>query len=323
MINLSNVYNLYKKILRIRLIETEISKKYFDQKIRCPIHLSIGQEAVAVAVCSNLKKKDTVITTHRSHAHYLAKGGDLKKMIAELYGKVTGCTKGRGGSMHLVDYKYNINATVPIVGSSIPIGVGIAWANKMKKNKDIVVIFFGDGATEEGTFLESIDFASLHDLKILFVCENNKYSVYSNIRKRQSNLRSITEIANSVGIESTKNKDHNTINMFIAVKKAMNKILKKSKPHFMEIDTFRFLEHCGPNDDDHLNYRDKNEISNWHKKDQIKYLETYLFKKKYLNQSKKKKIIEKIKTEVDKAFIFAENSSYPKKSDLLNYIYEK
>lgn len=323
MITNSNIYKLYKKILRIRLIETVISKKYYEQKMRCPVHLSIGQESIAVAVCSNLKKRDTVITAHRSHAHYLAKGGDLKKMIAELYGRATGCAKGRGGSMHLVDYKFNINAAVPIVASSIPIGVGIAWANKLKKNNNIVVIFFGDGATEEGVFLESIDFASLHNLKILFICENNKYSVYSNINKRQSKLRSITKIANSVGIETSKNKDQNIINTYISINKAIKKISKKSKPYFMEIDTFRFLEHCGPNNDDHLNYRSKKEILNWQNKDQVKFLEKYLFKKKHLSHSKKKKIVNKIKSEIDKAFIFAENSSYPKKKNLYDYIYAK
>lgn len=323
MISLSNITNIYKKLLRVRLIELEISKKYSEQKMRCPVHLSIGQESIAVAVCLNLKKKDTVITAHRSHAHYLAKGGDLKKMIAELYGKITGCAEGRGGSMHLVDHEHNINAAVPIVGSSIPIGVGIAWANKLKKNKDIVVIFFGDGATEEGVFLESIDFASLHDLRILFICENNKYSVYSNIDKRQSKSRSIIKIANSVGVSSTKIENKNILNTFSYIAKAVSQISKKSQPHLIEIDTFRFLEHCGPNNDDNLDYRDKNEILNWNKKDQVKFLETFLFKKKHLNQSKKKKIIQKIKKEIEEAFIFAEKSNYPKKTDLYKFIYEK
>ncbi len=323
MISVSNILNIYKKVLRIRLIELEISKKYSEQKMRCPVHLSIGQESIAVAVCLNLKKKDKVITAHRSHAHYLAKGGDLKKMIAELYGKITGCAEGRGGSMHLVDHENNINAAVPIVGSSIPIGVGIAWANKLKKNKDIVAIFFGDGATEEGAFLESIDFASLHNLRILFICENNKYSVYSNINKRQSKLRSIIKIAKSVGISSTKIENQNVINTFSYISKIVSQISKKSQPYLIEIDTFRFLEHCGPNNDDNLDYRDKNEILNWNKKDQVKFLETFLFKKKYLNQFKKKKIIEKIKKEIEDAFIFAEKSNYPKKKDLYKFIYEK
>ena len=260
------LYNLYKKILRIRLIETEIAKKYSDQKMRCPVHLSIGQESIPVSICSNLKKTDIIVTAHRSHAHYLAKGGNLKKMISELYGKVTGSTKGRGGSMHLIDNNSNVNAAVPIVGSTLPIGVGMAWANKLKNNNNIVVIFFGDGATEEGVFLESIDFASLHDLKVLFVCENNNYSVYSHLRKRQSKLRSISKIANSVGIETTYHKNHDTIDIFKSVKKVISKIKKTSRPYLIEINTFRYLEHCGPNNDDNLNYRDSNEISKWLKK---------------------------------------------------------
>ena len=140
---------LFKELLRIRLVEQTIAKRYGEQKMRCPVHLSIGQEAVAVGICSNLRKQDKVFTAHRSHAHYLAKGGSLKKMIAELHGKFSGCAKGKGGSMHLIDLDYGILGAVPIVGSTIPIGVGAAWAEKLKNSKNIVVIFFGDGATEE------------------------------------------------------------------------------------------------------------------------------------------------------------------------------
>ncbi len=315
------IYNLYKKILRIRLIETAIAENYSKQKMRCPVHLSIGQESVAVSICSNLKKSDVVVTAHRSHAHYLAKGGSLNKMISELHGKVTGSAKGRGGSMHLIDKNSNINAAVPIVGSTLPIGVGIAWANKLKKNQRIVVIFFGDGATEEGTFLESIDFASLFNLKILFVCENNNYSVYSSLKKRQSKFRSISKLANSVGIKSTQLKNHDTINLFQSAKKIIKKIIKSSRPHLIEVNTFRYLEHCGPNNDDYLNYRDKNEITSWLKKDQILSLENLLSRKKILNENKKKKIIRSINSDIKKAFKFAETSSYPNKKDLMRYIY--
>ena len=192
---------LYYEMVRIRTVEKKIAELYHEQEIRCPVHLSIGQEAIAVGVCQNLNREDKIVTAHRSHAHYLAKGGSLKKMISELYGKYSGCAKGLGGSMHLVDFSAGVYAAVPIVGSTIPIGVGIAWANKLKRNKNIVVAFFGDGATEEGVFFESLDFAALHDLPIIFVCENNEYSVYSHISKRQSKKRSITKIANSLGIK--------------------------------------------------------------------------------------------------------------------------
>ena len=129
---------LYKELLRIRSVEYAIAKKYSEQKMRCPIHLSIGQEAIAVGICANLKKKDKVFTAHRSHAHYLAKGGSLKKMIAELHGKLTGCAKGKGGSMHLIDIDSGVLGAVPIVGSTIPIGTGAAWAEKLNNSKNVL-----------------------------------------------------------------------------------------------------------------------------------------------------------------------------------------
>ena len=170
---------LYEEMLRIRLIEEAIANEYSNQEMRCPIHLSIGQEAIAVGVSALLSKHDLALSAHRSHAHYLAKGGDLKLMLSELYGKETGCAKGKGGSMHLFDLKAGLIAAVPIVGSTIPIGVGVAWQKVRKNIPGIVVIYFGDGASEEGVFSESLDFASLKNLPVLFVCENNLYSVYS------------------------------------------------------------------------------------------------------------------------------------------------
>ena len=143
----NNKVDLFKIIYKIRKVEETISKLYSQNEMRCPVHLSIGQEAVAAGVCLNLNIKDEIISTHRSHAHYIAKGGNLNSMIAELYGKVTGCAKGIGGSMHLQDLAKGINGSVPIVGSTIPIGVGIAYSNKIKKNNNIVTIFFGEGAT--------------------------------------------------------------------------------------------------------------------------------------------------------------------------------
>ena len=265
MTNYNFLKKLYFNTLRIRNIELEISKRYGEQKMRCPVHLSIGQESIPVSICANLKKKDEIVTAHRSHAHYLAKGGSLKKMIAELHGKISGCALGRGGSMHLIDTSVNVNAAVPIVGSTIPIGVGKSWANKLKKNTNIVVIFFGDGASEEGVFLESLDFAALHNLKVLFVCENNNYSVYSRINKRQSKRRKIFEIAKSLGVNSLKLEDHDLLKVYNKSKNILERIRKESKPFFLEIDTYRSLEHCGPNDDDSLSYRPKREINKWKK----------------------------------------------------------
>ena len=304
---------LFYKILRIRLIEQTISSRYKEQEMRCPVHLSIGQESVAVGVCENLKNSDEVVTAHRSHAHYLAKGGNLNSMISELHGKITGCVGGKGGSMHLMDLNSNVVAAVPIVGSTIPIGVGKAWANKLDNSNKVVVIFFGDGATEEGVFFESLDFASLKNLKVLFVCENNKYSVFSHISKRQGPKRNLTAIVKSIGIKSLSLKDHDLKTIYTKTNEALNYIRKFSKPFFLNINTYRLVEHCGPNDDDVINYRSSKEINYWKKNCQVNKIEKYLIKNKILNYKNLSLIKSRIKKEIDKAFIFAKKAHFPKK----------
>ena len=172
-----------RDMLRIRMVEEHIADRYPEQEMRCPVHLSIGQEAVAVGVCAALAATDQVVSAHRSHAHYLAKGGDLLGMIGELYGKDVGCCRGKSGSMHLVDPTAGFMAAVPIVGSTIPIGVGLAFASALKGERRVTGIFFGDGSTEEGVFAESLNFAVLKKLPALFICENNFYSVRSEERR--------------------------------------------------------------------------------------------------------------------------------------------
>ena len=312
---------LFYEMLRIRFVEKSIAQRYKDQEMRCPVHLSIGQEAIAVGVCQNLDKEDKIVTAHRSHAHYLAKGGSLKKMISELYGKETGCAKGLGGSMHLIDLKAGILAAVPIVGSTIPIGTGIAWANKLKRNKNIVVAFFGDGATEEGVFFESLEFASLHNLPILFVCENNNYSVYSHISKRQSKKRNILKIAQSFGISSYKIDGNKIEKIYSKTNYIIKKIKKKNSPFLIELDTFRDIEHCGPNLDDSLNYRSQKYINDWRKKCPIKNYGNHLRKLKIINQLEEKKINRILKLETEKSFNFAKKSNFPKKNLLKKFIY--
>lgn len=320
-ISKSTKIKLFYEMLRIRLIEQNIASKYNEAEMRCPVHLSVGQEAIAVGVCQNLKKNDKIVTAHRSHAHYIAKGGSLKRMLGELYGKVTGCAKGLGGSMHLIDLNAGVFAAVPIVGSTIPIGTGIAWANKLKKKKEIVVAFFGDGATEEGVFFESLDFASLHDLPILFICENNEYSVYSHISKRQSKKRSITKIAKSFGIKSLQIDGNKVENIFLKTNKIIKKMKNKPQPFLVELNTFRHLEHCGPNNDDDLNYRKEKYLKLWNKKCPILNYDKYLKKNNYMTIKERAKISNKIKTEVLNAFNFAKKSKFPQKKLLKKYIY--
>ena len=312
---------LFYSMLRIRLIEETIAKKYSEGKMRCPTHLSIGQEAVAVGVCSNLSKKDNIVTAHRSHAHYLAKGGSLKRMISELYGKETGCAKGLGGSMHLLDLNAGVAAAVPIVGSTIPIGTGIAWAEKLKKKNNVIVIFFGDGATEEGVFFESLEFASLHNLKILFVCENNKYSTFSHISKRQYKERRVTKIAKSFGIKSETTDGNSLETIFTKSKKIFSSIKKNSRPYLIEFNTFRHLEHCGPNNDDYLNYREESYQKKWLSNCPIKKYKKNLIKHKLLSSNEFRNYEILINKEITDAFDFAEKSKFPEKKLIKKYIY--
>lgn len=279
--------NLYREILRIRMIEEEIARRYPEQEIRCPIHLSIGQEAQAVGVCAALYPNDKMVSTHRSHAHYLAKGGNLKAMIAELYGRDYGCSKGNGGSMHLIDEAVGFMGSTSIVGGTIPVGVGLAFAAKLRHQNSTVAIMLGDAAIEEGVFHESANFAALHKLKVVFVVENNQYSCFTHISKRQPN-RSIGLIAKAhkLHFESTDSQDPRVIKRYM--KKAV-----KYGPSLIELKTWRNVQHCGPDADDNLKYRSPIAQSFWREKDSLKG-------RKFLHATR-----EAIEQEIKEAFEYA------------------
>tara|TARA_B100000795_G_scaffold262677_1_gene240867 strand:+ start:714 stop:1715 length:1002 start_codon:yes stop_codon:yes gene_type:complete len=318
----STSQELYFAMLRIRMVEEKIAELYSEQEMRCPVHLSIGQEAVAVGVCDHLEREDIIMSAHRAHAHYLAKGGDLKSMLAELYGKETGCAMGKGGSMHLVDLNSGFFAAVPIVGSTIPIAVGVAWAFKLKKSSNIVTVFLGDGATEAGVFFESLDFASLKNVPILFVCENNLYSVYSQLDVRQAPGRNLSALAESHGIKSFTGDGNNIDQVSELSKEAIEYIKSNNAPAFMELDTFRWLEHCGPNGDDDLGYRKKGELDYWITRDPISSYKARMIKTHQLTDQQIIKKTEVISTEIDEAFKFAKESPFPDQSVLNQHIYK-
>ena len=261
------------------------------------------------------------MSAHRAHAHYLAKGGDLKAMIAELYGKETGCAKGKGGSMHLVDLSTGFFGAVPIVGSTIPIATGVAWAFKMKKQDNIAVVFLGDGATEEGVFSESLDFSSLKGIPILFVCENNFYSVYSNLEVRQAKSREITKIAESHEVKSDKGNGNDIMEVYNITETAIDYIKNERKPALVEFETFRWLEHCGPNQDDNLGYRKKGELQQWMESCPIKNFEKKLIGN-CIDLNGVKKLREKISIEIDEAFDYAIKSPFPNIKLLNEHIYK-
>ena len=311
---------LYKRILKFRMIELQISQEYQNQKMRCPTHLSVGQEAISAAFSEFFKKKDYAVSSHRAHIHYLAKGGSLKKMIAEIYGKKTGCSNGKGGSMHLIDLNVNFMGSSAIVANSIPVGTGLALSAKLKKKNQKSFIFFGDGAVEQGAFYESINFAVVKNLPAVFVCENNLYSVYSSLEPRQPKNRKIYKLANSIGIKSFSCDGNDVVKCYNIIKKGINYVEKHKKPVFFEFYTYRHYEHCGPNLDDNLNYRKKNEVIFWKNKDPLKLSEKILKKYSLLNKETEKN---KIQKEIDKAFDFAKKSPFPNEKDAFKDVYGK
>jgi len=303
---------LYYDLLRVRMIEEAIAEYYPKKKMRCPVHFSIGQEAVAVGVCEVLEKKDYVLSCHRSHAHYLAKRGSLPKLISEIMGKETGACLGRGGSMHLTDLESGFIASTAILGGTIPVGVGYAFASQYKNEDNITTIFFGDASTEEGVWAESLNFAILKKLPILFICENNFLSVCTPLSERQGPKRDRAEIAKAHGIWAKKGYGNDVQEVYRLAKEAKEELLKRKEPVFLEFDTYRFLEHCGPNEDYDEGYRSLDEIKEWLENCPLK-----VFNRKnslFLNKEKEKiELMKKnIKKEIEDSFAYAENSSFPK-----------
>ena len=313
---------LYSEMLRIRMIEEELVRRYSEQEMRCPVHFSIGQEAIAVGVCQTLRQEDSVLSGHRSHAHYLARGGDLKRMICELYGKAAGCSGGKGGSMHLIDRSVNFLGSTSIVAGTIPVAVGVAFANKLKKSSGTVVMFFGDAATEEGLFYESANFASLHKLPILFVCENNLYSVYSPLEVRQSSLRKNHLLAESLGIKARGGLDGNDVPaVYEAVQSAMDSIRSEVGPVFLEFNTYRWLEHCGPGYDNDIGYRTDEEFQKWKRKDPLEILEKRIKVLSSGCEDFKETERKKFQSEVSEAISCAKEAPFPAEQTLSEGVY--
>lgn len=300
---------LFYTMLRIRMVEEAIAREYTNQEMRCPTHLCIGQEAIAAGVSTNLNGDDVVFSTHRSHGHYLAKGGNLPAMIAELYGKATGCCRGIGGSQHLVDLSVNFWGSAPIVASTIPLAVGVAISIVMQKEKRIAVSFFGDAATEEGVFAESINFAVLRQLPVLFICENNMYSTNTPIRDRQP-IRPIYKMVEAMGMESNHEDGNDVENVYELSKRVIAHMKKDRKPRFLEFATYRQREHCGPNEDP-VGYRPASEKAVWKTRDPLR------------NRLGKEydAMRDQITKEIDHAFAFAKQSPYTNYSSIKNFIY--
>ncbi len=307
----------YRSIYRIRRVEEEIAKVYPTDKIKSPVHLSIGQEAVSVGVCEALRSDDIVFGTYRSHAYYLAKGGNLKKMIAELYGKATGSAHGKGGSMHLIDISAGVMGASAVVGTTIANAIGYAYALKYQKRDSVVVSFFGDGAVDEGVFHESLNFAALKKLPIIFICENNFYAIHTHQNQRHANPN-VWEKAQTYGMPAERIENNDLFKIYEKVVEAAKAIRQNgSGPFFFECMTYRLKEHVGPNEDFHLGYRTKAETDVWVKNDQIKKLANLIDKRE------RQKIEEEVEREIKEAFEFAESSPFPDNAQLFTDVFKE
>src|ERR1043165_7017418 len=231
---------------RIRSVEETIAARYAEQKMRCPTHLSTGQEAVAAAVGAVLRRDDLAVSGHRAHAHYLAKGGSLPAMIAEIYGKAAGCAGGIGGSMHLVDEAAGFMGSTAIVAGTVPVGIGLAYAMKLKRTDQVACVFMGDAVAEAGVFFESVNLAVLKQLPVLFVCENNLYSVYSPLAGRQPQGREIHRMVSAMGLPSAHGDGNDALAVYWMVEEGVRAIRAGGGPRFYEFATYRWREHCGP-----------------------------------------------------------------------------
>ena len=317
MANNSKKETFLKSMLRIRLLEEKIIELYPSDKIKSPVHLSIGQESVATAVCEALNNEDVVFATYRSHHVYLAKGGNINSMMAELFGKVTGCAEGKGGSMHLIDIDAGIVGTSAVVGTTVANAVGYALASKIKQQNKIIIVFFGDGAMDEGVMHESLNFAALKKLPIIFICENNKYAVHSHIRSRRVNQNFCDQVK-TYGIDTKTLDGNNVFDIYNNIKISKKNILNKGyNPLFLEIMTYRWKEHVGIEEDFDAGYRDKKELKEWNHNDPIKKLS------EQIKKTQLKNIESEIKKELEDAINFAEESPFPNESHLMKDIFSE
>jgi len=295
---------LFYEALRIRLVEEKIIELYPSDLIQSPVHLSVGQESVAVGVCANLNTEDWIFINYRGHAFYLAKGGPLPEFFAELMGKKSGQSKGKAGSMHLASPKQGIMGASAVVGSTISHAVGAALISKVKNENKIFIANFGDGALEQGVFHESLNFASLYKTPVLFLCEDNNLAVHSPKKERQS--FSLKNLVNSYGIPFYEiHEGYDFLKVKEKSKIAIDEVRKSNGPIFLRINTARYREHVGPGEDFLAGYRKKSEIDKWKELDPL-----------ICNKELYEEFFNKIKNEIDNAVNFGMSSALPNQEDL-------
>jgi TPP-dependent pyruvate/acetoin dehydrogenase alpha subunit len=312
---------MYRDALRVRMVEQKHVDRYAEQEMRCPTHICIGQEGVPAGVSAHLRTSDAVFSAHRSHGHYLSKGGDLKGMLAELYGRETGCARGMGGSQHLIDLDAGFMGSAPILASTISVAVGYAWAAKRRGEDKLVVVYFGDGATEEGAFHEAMNFAGVFRLPVLFVCENNLYSVHSKLDIRQPEGRRVCDLGAAHGVHGSNGDGNDIDEVWRQAALAVSRIRAGNGPEIMEFMTYRWKEHCGPNEDLVLEYRSQEEFDGWVDKDPVTAYRQRLTEESVLTAERSTEMEAEIAAEIGDAFDFAKQSAFPPPDRMYDFVY--
>jgi pyruvate dehydrogenase E1 component alpha subunit len=308
---------MYRKMLEIRFFEEKVFDLYAQNLVPGTIHLYAGEEAVAVGVCSHLRKDDYIISTHRGHGHCIAKGADLKRTMAEILGKKTGYCKGKGGSMHIADFSIGMLGATAVVGAGIPIAVGAGLSAILRKTDQVTVCFFGDGASNQGTFHEGINMASVWKLPVVFVCENNLYAMGT----RQSIVMAIGNIADravAYGIPGVVVDGNDVLAVYEAAGKAVERARKGEGPTLVECKTYRQKGHSRV---DPARYRRKEEVAEWLAKDPVKRLREKLLAEKVLSQAEIQSVDSEVSAEVEEAVKFAVESPLPAAEEALEDVY--
>lgn len=313
---------LYRIMLKIRMTELKIAEIYPTDKIQSPVHLSIGQEAVSAGVCLAMEKTDHLYGTYRGHGVFIAKGGDIKKLMAELYGKDTGCSRGKGGSMHLVAPEVGLLGCSAIVASTIPVATGDAMASALCGRKRVSVTLFGDGAIEEGVFFESLNFAALKNLPVIYVCENNNYAVHSPLKDRHK-ITDLYKYGENLGVPGRRYDGFDAGVVYASMKQAVDDIRAGGGPVLLEYTTYRLYEHVGIGQDHLERYRDKGKLEYAKGHDSLEILEKRLQSEFAISRETFQKMEKAIAAEIEDAVQFAEESPFPDVKRLYEDLYKE
>jgi len=308
---------MYKRMLEIRHFEEKAFELYGQNLVPGTIHLYAGQEAVAVGVCANLRKDDYITSTHRGHGHCIAKGAQLGQIMAEILGKKTGYCKGKGGSMHIADFRVGMLGATAVVGAGIPIAAGAALSIKLRRTDQVVACFFGEGASNQGTFHEGINVAAVWTLPVVFVCENNLYAMGT----RQSRVMLIENMADraaAYGIPGVVADGNDVLAVYETVHRAVERAREGKGPTLIECKTYR---HRGHSRFDPATYRPKEEVEEWLKKDPILRFKAKLLETKILTEKEAEKIEQDVIAAIEKATKFAMESPYPAPEEALEDVY--